>query len=235
MCSKEGLTRLFSIHILDNEPLSVAELDNILQNDPAHRACQLEYKQLKEEFENYKKENKISKNINESKDSSQELSTILRKSEKLEIELKDLRLRLKAEEEGYIEKISCLQCEMTNLEEKNKNDVLLLEENHKSKVMMLELQLTKQRERTLKLIADQETEIKRLKGEHGLNSPTDKRHFESCHDNDISSHGNQPTNQQDGIEKRSVETEAAVKQLLQRQNSVSSLVHLGFPQNDNLL
>ena len=42
--------------------MSSSEIDELLANDPAHHACQEEYRQLKNEFELYKRKNVLQKN-----------------------------------------------------------------------------------------------------------------------------------------------------------------------------
>ena len=220
-------SRLYSIVFSVDEPITVAELDNILHNDPAHRACQLEYKQLKEEFENYKKETRQKTSKLEDSESVDlaELTLAKQKSEKLDKELNNLRQWFEEKERDYIETISNLQCDVTALEERHSSENEKLIEAHKGDVFLLESQLSKQRERTLQLIADKDTEISRLKGD-SLSSPIRNRTFEF--DDPLQRH--LVASSDDNVTaKRSFETEAAVRQLLTRQNSVCVFLLFFFP------
>lgn len=208
--------------IVEAMPITVAELDNILHNDPAHRACQLEYKQLKDEFENYKRENSNSKTkfkVEEPTD-SEELRIAKQKSANLEKELNDLRAWFDEKEKDYVETISNLQCDVTALEEKHSLEVEKLKESCRADVLMLEAQISKQRDRTLQLMADKDAEITRLKVDP-IASPVGKRSFSS---NDLLDRSPVATGNAEAISKRSFETETAVNQLLIRQNSVCILV-----------
>eukprot|EP00112_Aurelia_sp_Birch-Aquarium-sp1_P024559 Seg782.20 transcript_id=Seg782.20/GoldUCD/mRNA.D3Y31 product="GRIP and coiled-coil domain-containing protein 1" protein_id=Seg782.20/GoldUCD/D3Y31 len=209
---------------LATEPITVAELDNILHNDPTHRACQLEYRQLKGEFENYKMEMKNMKfNDKPSGTGTQEFSIIKQKSEDLAKELSDTRSWFDDKEKDYIETISNLQCDVTEIGERHKKEMDNLKEIHRLGVFNLEEQITRQRDRTLQLLAEKDSEISRLKGSE-ISSPTDKRIFQ--YDNDRSMQAVVTLPGQEEIAKRSVETEVAVRQLLTRQNSVRCLCSL---------
>ena len=204
--------------IAETEPITVAELDSMLHNDPSHRACQLEYKQLKDEFEGFKTENKRGKmNQPESHATeSEELKMAKMKSIDLENELNDLRKLLQDKEQDYFEAISNLQCEVTAMEEKHSTELEKLKEASKADVLTLETQISKQRDRTFELVADKDAEIARLKGDP-LASPVRMRTFES---NSAFQSDNAASGDVEAISKRSFETEAAVRQLLTRQNSV---------------
>jgi len=199
-------------------PITVAELDNILHNDPAHRACQLEYKQLKNEFENYKKDDKKSNSKSQKtlSSESQELTISKQKLVKLENELNHLRICFEEKERDYIETISNLQCDVTSMEERNSSEIERLKETCKLDILLLESQLAKQRERTLQLISDKDEEISRLRADP-LSSPLGRKTFES---NDaLQTSMAMPG---DTEAKRSFETETAVRQLLTRQNSAGT-------------
>ena len=202
--------------IIEAPPITVAELDNILHNDPAHSAYQLEYKQLKDEFENYKKDNRKSnlKSQKAQSSESQELTISKQKSVKLENELNHLRKWFEEKERDYIETISNLQCDVTSMEEKNSNEIDRLKEACKLDILLLESQLAKQRERTLQLISDKDEEISRLRADP-LSSPLGRKTFES--NDTLQTFMATPG---DTEAKISFETETAVQQLLTRQNSV---------------
>ena len=182
---------------------------------------------MKEEFENYKMEmkNKIL-NDKPSSTGTQEFSIVKQKSEDLAKELSDARHWFDDKEKDYIETISNLQCDVTEIGEKHKKEIENLKEIHRLAVLNLEEQITKQRERTLQLLADKDSEISRLKGNE-ISSPTDKRLFQYNNDRNLQPVVTSPGQEQ--IAKRSVETEVAVRQLLTRQNSVSGMSL--FPSN----
>ena len=149
--------------------------------------------------------------------STQEFSVVKQKSEDLARELNDARNWFDDKEKDYIETISNLQCDVTEIGEKHKQELENLKEIHRCAVLNLEDQIKKQRDRTLQLLADKDSEISRLKGNE-ISSPADKRVFRYDNDNSLQSVVTSPGQEQ--IAKRSVETEVAVRQLLTRQNSV---------------
>ena len=147
---------------------------------------------------------------------SEELKTAMQKSENLENELRNLRQWFEEKERDYIENISNLQCDVTSMEERHSSEIERVKEACKVDILKLESQLTKQRERTLQLIADKDDEISRLKA-NPLSSPTGRRTFELS---DVTQRSLVTADNADAMSKRSFETEAAVRQLLTRQNSV---------------
>ena len=178
----------------------------------------MEYKQLKDEFENYKKENRKSK-LREGDSQSaecEELKTLKQKSVRLETELISSRKWFEEKEQDYIETISNLQCDVTAMEERHKSEIENIKETNRLDVLLLEAQITKQRQRTLELLGDKDAEISRLKADP-MSSPIGKRTFDT---KDTFETGACALGDTEAIAKRSFETETAVRQLLTRQNSV---------------
>ncbi|XP_065061205.1 GRIP and coiled-coil domain-containing protein 1-like [Rhopilema esculentum] len=206
---------------IDTDPITAAELDNILHNDPAHRACQLEYKQLKDEFENYKREIKKSNVLHENATlDNQELEIAKQNYKELEKELKKLNMFFEDKERDYIDTVSNLQCDLTEIGEKHKAEVDKIHDAYKLEITNLETQIVKQRERTLQLLEDRDTEIRRLKG-CDLASPVERKRLEISNDYEKMASGVSLADPENAV-KRSVETEVAVTQLLTRQNSAGS-------------
>lgn len=195
----------------DETGFSKAELECILKNDPAHKACQEELRQLKDEFERYKsKTQTIRKARLESETECNNESTGKLKSQisRLQSSVESLQKELDAKENEY-----CLSRE-NNLNEltelRVKHNVELENERtvYSAKLQELESQVRNQRSRTLALIAEKDCEIERLKGKLAECSPSSSI----------------DTRKKSGVCKRSNSSDTAVNELLS-QSSPSSLVH----------
>ena len=143
------------------------------------------------------------------------------KAERLENDLNEKRLMFNDKEREYIATISNLRSSVSTLEAQHQQEIAVLKDNFKGDILKVELHLKKQRERTLYLLADKDSEINRLKGIHDCDSSFEKRVFTFPHNNDASLVASPLSPATDNTVKRSVETEVAVSELLSRQNSVS--------------
>ena len=176
------LLSLYCVYFLSSgmESISVAEIDDILHNDPAHQACQLEYRQLKDEFEQYKHkmQHSLKSSSSSKSDTTCELLSLKHKCEDLERELTDTRAYHDDKEKEHLELISNLQCELTEINEKHEKEIDNMRDETKAKLSVLEGQLQKQRERTFSLFAEKDSEIERWKSKFECSSPVETRTYD---------------------------------------------------------
>ena len=145
---------------------SRADLECILKNDPAHKACREELRQLKDEFECYKAKAQIMRKSRlESETDSNSKDT-----EKLKTKIKDLKTTIETLHRDLEDK----ECELDSLQESLACEKLNLQKLHQSelenertiysaKMQELEKQMQNQRSRTMLLINEKDSEIERLK------------------------------------------------------------------------
>ena len=179
----------------------------------------MEYKQLKDEFENYKREIRKFNVLHQNATlDNKELEHVKQNYKELEKELKKLKTFFEDKERDYIDTVSNLQCDLTEIGEKHKAEVDKIHDAYKLEITNLETQIVKQRERTLQLLEDRDAEISRLKG-CDLPSPVERKRLDFSNDYEKIASGDSLADPEKTV-KRSVETEVAVTQLLTRQNSV---------------
>lgn len=160
---------------LELEELSKSEFESVFVSDPSHKVCQQQLRQLKEEFERYKvKTQALHKNK-----SFKELSEQIGNIEKLKLQNEDLEKQLhELKESNNIRELDQKKV-ITNLRDQLK----LTEENYrlekeeantvyKQKLEDLERQVLNQRERTLALVAEKDTEIEMLRSRSPSASPS---------------------------------------------------------------
>ena len=156
----------FQFTATELEELSKSELESILSSDPTHRACKQELKQLKDEFERYKlKTQALHRNR-----SVKELSTQLENVDKLKTEVSELEERNQelrqcneTREKDQAEVISNLRVGLKSLELAYKREIEDGKLNYQQKLSELEIQVLRQRERTLSLLTEKDAEIEALK------------------------------------------------------------------------
>ena len=150
----------------DDVGFSRADLECLLQNDPAHKACREELRQLKDEFECYKaKVQVMRKSRLESETDSNNKDT-----EKLKNQIKDLKKAvesLRKDLEDRDSKIDLLQerlvCEKIDLQKVHNLELESERTVYAAKMHELEKQMQNQRTRTMSLISEKDCEIERLK------------------------------------------------------------------------
>lgn len=157
------------------EDFSKSELESVFVSDPSHKVCQQELRQLKDEFERYKvKTQALHKNK-----SFKELSEQLENLEKLKSQNSDLEKQLEELKDTSNEKELDQKKVIANLRDQLK----LREENYKlekeeanaiykQKLEELERQVLNQRERTLALVAEKDSEIEMLRSRSPSTSPS---------------------------------------------------------------
>ncbi|XP_057289788.1 GRIP and coiled-coil domain-containing protein 1-like [Hydractinia symbiolongicarpus] len=146
---------------LDLQILSNSEIDDILKNDPTHHACRAEYKQLKDEFEGYKRKlrnNKVSKDDHVSED----INDYKTKIEKLQTDMKNMEEHFEEKEKESISLITKLQIDITCTKENYELQLESLREDHKKNIEQLDTEIHKQRIRTVDLLQEKDTELERL-------------------------------------------------------------------------
>lgn len=157
------------------EELSKSELESFFANDPSHKVCEQELRQLKEEFERYKvktqalHKNKSFKELSEQLENLEALKKRNRDLEQQTEELKDLGLE---KERDHKKVISNLRDQVKLLEEKHKREQEETSTVYKQRLEELERQVLNQRERTLALVAEKDSEIETLRSRSPSSSPS---------------------------------------------------------------
>ncbi|CAC5407469.1 GCC1 [Mytilus coruscus] len=119
------------------------------------------YEQVKEEFERYKlRAQSVLKNKN-TKDTgpSKEIEALRSQITDLREKVKSLHLQHEDECEKLKQKAENSHKAMINLTEKHKHDVALMEAEHRHKMNELEMEIKKQRDRTVSLLAEKDREL----------------------------------------------------------------------------
>lgn len=220
---------------LELEELSKSEFESVFVNDPSHKVCQQQLRQLKEEFERYKvKTQALHKNK-----SFKELSEQIGNMEKLKLQNEDLEKHLhELKESNNIRELDQKKV-ITNLRDQLK----LTEENYrlekeeantvyKQKLEDLERQVLNQRERTLALVAEKDAEIEMLRSRSPSASPSaDTRSVFSYQRKFVEMTG---VSQASMDLSEASEADAAVHQLLSKNSGVTgserTLVHYAQQQ-----
>ena len=159
---------------VDDIGFSRADLECILKNDPAHKACREELRQLKDEFECYKAKAQIMRKSRlESETDSNGKDT-----EKLKKQIKDLKMTVESLQKELEDK----ECELDSLEERLASEKANLQKLHHSelenertiyaaKMQEIEKQMQNQRSRTMLLINEKDCEIERLEKKVAMEHP----------------------------------------------------------------
>ncbi|XP_065647583.1 GRIP and coiled-coil domain-containing protein 1 isoform X5 [Hydra vulgaris] len=144
---------------------SQTDIEDNFKEDTKLLLCQTEYKQLKDEFELYKKKQCLSSHP--SKDKNDELSQKIveykKKIDYLESNNEQLVLKNNLEEKEHLRIVSTLQIQFTKLEEDCLQKIEQLKVEHLKNIELIENELKKQRIRTLDLLAEKDIEIDRLR------------------------------------------------------------------------
>ncbi|XP_065647582.1 GRIP and coiled-coil domain-containing protein 1 isoform X4 [Hydra vulgaris] len=143
----------------------ILDIEDNFKEDTKLLLCQTEYKQLKDEFELYKKKQCLSSHP--SKDKNDELSQKIveykKKIDYLESNNEQLVLKNNLEEKEHLRIVSTLQIQFTKLEEDCLQKIEQLKVEHLKNIELIENELKKQRIRTLDLLAEKDIEIDRLR------------------------------------------------------------------------
>lgn len=207
--------------------LSKSEVESIFVSDPSHKVCQQQLHQLKEEFERYKvktqalHKNKSFKELSEQLENMEKLKTQNSELEKQLQELKDSNNERELDQKKVIANLReqlKLTAENHKLEREESNTV------YKQKLEELERQVLNQRERTLALVAEKDSEIEMLRSRSPSASPS----AESSAARSAFSYQRKFVEMTGGSQAsldslQSSEADAAVHQLLSKPSGVSTL------------
>ena len=157
-----------------NVGISRADLDCILQNDPAHKACREELRHLKDEFECYKSKVQIMRKSRV----EDETESNSRDTDKLKNCIKDLRTTLESLQKELNDKNSELEmlqeklsCEKADLQKLHNSEIDVQRTIYAAKMQEIEKQMQNQRSRTMLLVNEKDCEIERLKKKMALETP----------------------------------------------------------------
>lgn len=148
------------------KPINISEfLSEIDGDENPHARCQEELQQLKEEFERYKlRAQSVLKNKNSrDTEASEELNKLKSQVVFLQEQLQTCKSQIESSEEYHRKTIHNLQISIQEMKTKHKHEIATLESDCRAKILELEHQLQKQRERTLTLLEEKDTEISLLR------------------------------------------------------------------------
>ena len=140
----------------------MSDIDDVISNDSSHRVCQLEYRQLKEEFENFKQTSLQKKPIS-TPSSPEETNQLEEQCQNLKTELAQIKDYFSLKEKEHLDIITRLQMDFTAAEDRKHAELSTAKEQHQKQILVFEAELQKQRTRTLGLLNDKDREIERLK------------------------------------------------------------------------
>ena len=167
--------RLF-IHLFSElEELSKSELESILNSDPTHKACQQELKQLKDEFERYKVKtqalhrNRSTKELSAQLENVEKLKAKIKEVEQHKAELRDFSQKRENEQDEVIKGLREDVKHQGQIHKREMDDWKLV---YQQKLSELEKQVLRQRERTLSLLAEKDSEIEGLRTRSPSSSPS---------------------------------------------------------------
>ncbi|XP_013788184.1 GRIP and coiled-coil domain-containing protein 1-like, partial [Limulus polyphemus] len=144
-----------------------------------HARCQEDLQQLKEEFEQYKiRVQSIVKNKNKNLEDLDNQKDV----ESLKVQLARLRERLQASEtkleamkDSYQKTISELETSIQKIKDRHKEDLANQEAENKIRLVELEQQMVRQRERTATLLEEKNRQLEQLKFSFGFSTSMEKR------------------------------------------------------------
>ena len=157
------------------EELSKSELESLFVNDPSHKVCQQELRQLKEEFERYKVKTQAlhkNKSFKELSEQLENLEKLKKDNDELKREIEELRDSSRIKEQDHKKVITNLRDSLKLMEEKHKHEKEEADTIYKQKLEELERQVLNQRERTLALVAEKDSEIEMLRNRSPSSSPS---------------------------------------------------------------
>lgn len=149
------------------EELTVSDYNEMLSLEPSRMEYEQELYQVKEEFEKYKlRAQSVLKSRGskmESEVTNEELKKLAKQNRSLQEQLLAAQGSLEEQEERQLLRNRKLREEMRELLDKHKQQMVAMETMHKQRLHELSSQMHSTRERSLKLIADKDMEIERLK------------------------------------------------------------------------
>jgi len=160
---------------LELEELSKSELESVFVSDPSHKVCQQQLRQLKEEFERYKVKTQAlhkNKSFKELSEQLENLEKLKGQNEELEKQLQELKDTSNERELDQKKVITNLRDQLKLMEKNHKHEKEESNTVYKQKLEELERQVLNQRERTLALVAEKDSEIEMLRSRSPSASPS---------------------------------------------------------------
>ena len=155
---------------LDDLGLSRADLECILQTDPAHRACREELRQLKDEFECYKAKIRSSKNSPLEKLPNNDTESKKKVVDDLKTTLQSMQIQLDNKDDELETCRESFDKEKANLRKLHISEIESERTIYMAKMQELEREMQSQRSRTMALISEKDVEIERLQKKMGKNN-----------------------------------------------------------------
>ena len=151
---------------IELEGFSKSELESVFVSDPCHQICQQQFRQLKEEFERYKLKTQAlhkNKSYKELSEQLENMENFKSQNSELEKQLQDLKDQSMEREVDQKKIISNLRDQLQFASENYKLEKDEAHTVYKQKLEELERQVLNQRERTLALVAEKDSEIEMLR------------------------------------------------------------------------
>lgn len=151
---------------IELEGFSKSELESVFVSDPSHQICQQQLRQLKEEFERYKLKTQAlhkNKSYKELSEQLENMENFRSQNSELEKQLQDLKDKSMEREVDQKKIISNLRDQLQLASENYKLEKEEAHTGYKQKLEELERQVLNQRERTLALVAEKDSEIEMLR------------------------------------------------------------------------
>lgn len=160
--------------VAQNSPEQSLEIEKIIEGaggQDAEKASvqyyQQELRQLKEEFERYKVRAQVVLKNKNGKDSAQTKELEDARDQLAELKEKYINLRVQSDEANVTHKqeVKELQQALAALHQAHKQDLEMVEAQHRENFLHLEEELHKQRERTMALLKEKDLELEKLRAE----------------------------------------------------------------------
>lgn len=164
----DKIVKLKGLLKLANQKASIpVVIDDLLRDDVAQGSSKHkeELEKVKEEFERYKLraqsvlKNKSTKDFGNTK----EVEILKSQINDLKEKLKTFHLQMGEDEERSRHRADSMQKTIVSLQEKHRQDLATLDAEYKQRIGEMEMELKKQRERTVSLLSEKDREIERLK------------------------------------------------------------------------
>ncbi|OWF52312.1 GRIP and coiled-coil domain-containing protein 1-like [Mizuhopecten yessoensis] len=155
------------LKLANQKAANPVDIDDLLQDDTSLESNKYkeELEKVKEEFERYKLraqsvlKNKSTKDVGNTK----EVDLLKSQIKDLKDKLKTLHLQMDEDMEMSKHRTGSMQKTVVSLQEKHKQDAATLAAEYKQRIGEMDIELRKQRERTVSLLAEKDREIGQLK------------------------------------------------------------------------
>ncbi|KAL5502593.1 hypothetical protein EMCRGX_G009393 [Ephydatia muelleri] len=150
------------------EDMSVNDYARMISLEVGPEQRQQELFQLKDEYERYKHRAQAvlkSREVGKDVDLGRDLKDLQIQNSQQASQLETLRAQLAEKEEGHSLQLQSLREEVRSLHDKHQKDALQMELQYKQKLQDLNQHIVSARERTLRVIAEKDTELTQLRGQ----------------------------------------------------------------------